>query len=70
MYIVLCIGGRSDKSGYLEVDGTYEVKGSSPETMRHLTTDGTLFIGNRHYSVVAVVYMLLATVTHLSPVFR
>jgi len=41
-----CTGGRSDKFGSLEVDGVDIVEGSSPGTMKHLTVDGPVFIGN------------------------
>jgi len=40
-----CIGVRSEKFGSLEVDGGNKVEGSSPGAMKHLTTDGTVFIG-------------------------
>jgi len=48
---VHCTGGRSDKFGSLEVDDTDVVEGSSPGTNKHLTTDGTIFIGNSTLSL-------------------
>ena len=42
-YIIV---GRTEKFGSLEVDGKDMVEGSSAGPMKHLTTDGTIYIGN------------------------
>jgi len=54
LYYLQCIVVRSEKLGSLEVDGTNMIEGSSPGTMKHLTTDGTIFIGN---SILHVVHL-------------
>ena len=39
-------GCRSERFGSLKVDGVDLVEGSSPGTMKHLSVDGPVFIGN------------------------
>ena len=41
------------------MDGTRVAEDSSPGTMKHLTTDGTIFIGNSTASCAVTLYVIV-----------
>lgn len=45
-----CHWSRYEKTGYIEVDGTEVVEGTSPGALKQLNTEASIFIG-KYYSV-------------------
>lgn len=48
---------RSERVGYLQIDGAEAVEGISPGSMKQLTTFGTIFIGTHQQEELRLLFI-------------